>query len=386
MRTIIAYCIPSLHNVGGMERIITFKANYFAEQFNFDVYIILTDGKEKEPCYNLSNNVTVINLDVNFNDLYGKPLWNRVFLYLWKQFIYRRRLTDCLKKIKADITISTLRREINFIGSINDGSLKIGEIHFCRENYRDFKLEKLPGFAKRIFKYLWMRQLISNIRKLDKFVVLTNEDKQKWNEIDQNKIMTIYNPVSSSSQQFSSCENKRVIAAGRYSLEKGFDLLTEAWKYVNEKHPDWTLHIYGDGDRTDLEKRINRLKLTNSFIANGKTNAITEKYLESSIFVLSSRWEGMPLVLIEAMSLGVAPVSFACPSGPRDIITHGIDGLLVENGNIEMLAENICYLIENEEKRKEMGRNARESVKRFDAKVIMSQWKELFEMLIIEKS
>jgi glycosyltransferase involved in cell wall biosynthesis len=275
---------------------------------------------------------------------------------------------------------------INFIGSINDGSLKIGEIHFCRENYRDFKLEKLPGFAKKIFKYLWMRQLISNIRKLDKFVVLTNEDKQKWNEIDQNKIMTIYNPVSSSSQQFSSCENKRVIAAGRYSLEKGFDLLTEAWKYVNEKHPDWTLHIYGDGDRTDLEKRINRLKLTNSFIANGKTNAITEKYLESSIFVLSSRWEGMPLVLIEAMSLGVAPVSFACPSGPRDIITHGIDGLLVENGNIEMLAENICYLIENEEKRKEMGRNARESVKRFDAKVIMSQWKELFEMLIIEKS
>ena len=101
-----------------------------------------------------------------------------------------------------------------------------------------------------------------------------------------------------------------------------------------------------------------------------------------SLFVLGSRYEGFGLVLTEAMSCGVPPVSFACPTGPRDIITDGLDGLLVKNGDIAGLAEKICYLIENEDIRREMGRNARESVKRFKKENIMSQWMDLFEELI----
>lgn len=382
----IAYLTPSLCWAGGLERVITLKANYLSEQYNYDVYIILTDGKNKKPYFSLSSNINIINLDVNFDDLYGIPLWRRIILYFWKQHIFKRRLTACLKKTHPDITVSTLRREINFINSIRDGSIKIGEIHVNRMNYRDFSQENIPIFLKIPLGKLWMTQLISNIRKLDKFVVLTNEDKLYWSEIDSNKILTIHNPTSFSSRQSSSCEEKRVIAVGRYTYQKGFDLLVEAWKLVVDKHPDWSLHVYGEGDRTELEQRIKELDLTKSFMVNGRTDSIIEKYLESSIFVLSSRYEGFGMVLTEAMSCGVPPVSFACPSGPRDIITHGVDGLLVENGNIDKLAENICTLIENEDLRKVMGGNARESVKRFRIEVIMAEWKQLFEELMSSRS
>ena len=382
----IVYCTPSLYYAGGVERVITLKANYLSEKLNYAVYIILTDGKDKKTNFPVSSNVKIVNLDINFDDLYGVPLWRRFFLYLWKQSIFKKRLNDCLMEIDPDITVSTLRREINFISSLKDGSIKIGEIHASKMSHRVLDQENIPTILQKIIGKLWMKQLISKIRKLDKFIVLTNEDKLYWNEIDQDKILTIPNPISFDSVCSSRCEDKRVIAVGRYSFEKGFDLLVEAWKYIIEKHPDWSLYVYGDGDRTGLQRRIDELDLTKSFIVNGKVDTIAEKYLESSIFVLSSRCEGMPLVLLEAMSFGLPPVSFACPTGPKDIISHGVDGLLVENGNVKQLAEKICYLIENEDVRKEMGANASENVKRFRKEIIMSQWNELFEGLMRDKS
>lgn len=338
------------------------------------------------PYFPLSSKVNIINLDINLDHFHGKSLLIRLIMYLWKQITYKRRLTNCLLELQPDITISTLRREINFITSIKDGSIKIGEIHVSRANYRDLNQEKLPSFLKKIVGKLCMDQLVRKINRLEKFVVLTYEDRHQWREVDQDMIVTIYNPLSFIPTRTSNCQNKSVIAVGRYTYQKGFDLLVEAWKLVVDKHPDWSLHVYGEGDRTELEQRIKELDLTKSFMVNGRTDSIIEKYLESSIFVLSSRYEGFGMVLTEAMSCGVPPVSFACPSGPRDIITHGVDGLLVENGNIDHLAQNICTLIENEDLRKVMGGNARESVKRFRKEVIMAEWKLLFEELMSSKS
>ena len=115
-----------------------------------------------------------------------------------------------------------------------------------------------------------------------------------------------------------------------------------------------------------------------------QTPDIIRNYCRSSIFVLSSRYEGFGMVITEAMSCGVPPVSFTCPCGPRDIIDDGKNGLLVENGNIEMLAEKICYLIENDEISRKMGQQARIDVERFKIEQIAEQWKQLFESLTLK--
>ncbi len=379
----IAYCLPSLYISGGIERVLTIKANYFANIFGYDIYIILTDGKDRQSYYSLSPQIHVINLDINFEELWDKPLLRKAQIYLNKQRIYKEKLTECLLQIKPDITVSMLRREINFINSIQDGSIKIGEIHVNRDNFRDFKEEETLKFIKKIVEKLWMMQLLRKLRKLNKFITLSYEDKAKWVEL--NNMEVINNPLPFFPDKKSDCSNKEVIAVGRYVYQKGFDLLIKTWRIISKKYPDWILRIYGEGDNKKYSDQLKKMDIQQSCFLESAVSNIIDKYCESSIFVLSSRYEGFGMVITEAMSCGVPPVSFACPCGPRDIIKDGIDGLLVENGNIQELANKICYLIEHEDIRKEMGKQARINVERFKIENIALQWKELFDSLLDSK-
>ena len=134
----IAYCIPSLYYPSGMERVLTLKANYFAEHLGYDIHIILTDGKGKEPYYKLYPSITTHQLDINYDELYGLSLPKRIHRYWSKQKLFKKRLETCLNEIEPDITISLLRRDINFINKMKDKSIKLGEIHFNKSNYREF--------------------------------------------------------------------------------------------------------------------------------------------------------------------------------------------------------------------------------------------------------
>lgn len=376
----IAYCIPSLYYPSGMERVLTLKANYFAEHFGYDIHIILTDGKDKRPYYKLHPSITIHQLEINYDELYGRSLPKRIYGYWKKQRLYKKRLNECLCNIRPDITISLLRREINFISKMEDASIKLGEIHFNKSNYREFSDNRLPYFIQRIVKQYWMRQLIKQLHKMKYFIVLSHEDAAEWTEL--NNVTVIYNPLPFLPDKQSDTTSKQVIAVGRYMPQKGFDRLIPAWKIVNQRHPDWTLSIYGDGMRQQLQQQIDKLEISSSCLLKHSVENIVEKYCESSIFVLSSRYEGFGMVIIEAMACGVPPVSFTCPCGPRDIITDGKNGLLVENGDIEGLAEKICYLIENEKLRLEMGKQARADIDRFKIENIAMQWKTLFESVL----
>ncbi len=375
----IAYCIPSLYISGGMERVLTIKANYFADELGYDVTIIMTDGGMKHPYYELSPKVHLIQLNIDFEVLWTLPLFKKALVYLEKQRLYRRKLTECLLRLKPDITVSMLRREINFICDIHDGSIKIGEIHINRDNFRDFDgRDKNP--IKKLASEIWMKQLIRQLKRLRLFVCLTEEDKAKWTDLDN--VIVMPNPLSFNTKNYSNCEEKRVIAVGRYVPQKGFDLLIEAWRNVADEHPDWSLFVYGEGNKEPYQKLVDKYNLNNCCHLESAKSDIAEFYANSSIFVLSSRFEGFGIVLLEAMSCGVPVVSFACPCGPRDIVHNGIDGLLVSNGDTGQLAVKINYLIENNDERKQMGLHAKENAKRYDITGIGQRWKNVFEKLM----
>lgn len=379
----LAYCIPSLNHSGGMERVLTAKANYLADKLGYDVHIIITDGKGEKPYFPLSNNVTIVQLDINIDSLWQYPIWKRLYLYNKKISEYRRRLTICLHRLHPDITISLLRREINFLCDINDGSAKMGEIHFGRYKYREANFSFLPNIFNRWITYRWMAQLDKKVKELDRFIVLTNEDATYWRNLKN--LQVIPNPITIQEHPVSDYSQKRAIAVGRYTYQKGFDLLISAWKEVNKIHPDWELYIYGGGDYDLYQKRADSLGLHEVIKCYGPVENIQEKYQNSSIFILSSRFEGLPLALMEAMSSGLPSVAFECPCGPKDLILSGENGILCKKENIGELTKAICCLIENEPLRKSMGENAIETMKQFSMKNVMNQWNRLFQLFSIHK-
>lgn len=373
----LAYCIPSLDHSGGMERVLTAKANYLADKMNYDVNIIITDDKGTKPYFPLSDKINVIQLDVNIDNLWQYPIWKRLYLYQKKMKEYKRKLEICLNSLRPDITVSLLRREINFLNDIKDGSAKVGEIHFGRYKYREAHFGFLPNIANKWITNRWMAQLDKKVKQLDKFVVLTHEDATYWKGLTN--LMVIPNPITIKNEHYSDCVAKRAIAIGRYTYQKGFDRLLYAWKDVYKKHPDWQLYIYGGGNKEVYIEQVKKMGLESGVHCEGPVTNVTEKYLESSIFILSSRFEGLPLVLMEAMSVGIAPVAFACPCGPKDIINDGENGLLCKNGDTTELASKICELIEDENLRKAIGQNAANSIKKYSLDSIMHQWNDLFQ-------
>lgn len=362
---------------GGVERVLTLKANYFAEHYGYDITIITTDGKDKPVFFPLSDKVKVVNLDINFEELWHHSLFRKICLYLPKQRRFKHVLSTELNRLKPDFTVSLLRREINFITDINDGSKKIGEIHINRAHYRNFTPNRTNPI-KRLFAKYWMHGLVDKVKKLDRFVVLTEYDRQAWQEIP--RVDVIPNPLPFYPNITTSNRQKRVIAVGRYFDEKGYDLLLQAWSMVEKADKEWELDIYGDGNKPYYERIVNELGLDrNRCRLNNSVSDVQKEYLNSSIFVCSSRFEGFGMGIIEAMACGLPVVSFDCLWGPRSIISNGEDGILIESGNVEKMAEAIISLIHSPKRLSEMGEKAHLNVRRFEIEKVAIRWKKLFE-------
>jgi len=375
----IVYCTPSFYMAGGVERVLSLKANYFAERYGYDITIITTDGEGKPHFFPLSDKIKVINLGINFEEMWHHSFLRRLCIYLPKERRFRKLLTTELNRIKPDITISLLRREINFLNEIDDGSKKIGEIHINRAHYRNFTPNKSNPF-KALFARYWMHGLVDKVKRLDRFVVLTEYDRQAWQEIP--RVDVIPNPLPFYPVTIPVTRRKRVIAVGRYFEEKGYDLLLKAWSVIEKSCEDWELDIYGDGQKAYYERLATSLGLDKTRCRlNNCISDVQKEYLDSSLFVCTSRFEGFGMGIIEAMACGLPVVAFDCLWGPRSIITDGEDGLLVENGNTEKLADTMISLIRQPAKIEEMGCQARINVQRFNIDTIAKKWKQLFDSL-----
>lgn len=369
----IVYCIHGTFNSGGMERIVIEKANYLSEN-GHDIFIVTTEQKSRKSFFKINNNIRCYDLGINYENENNTSLIKKLSSFILKQHIHKKRLTQLLKTIKADIVISTFGNEVNFLYKINDGSKKILEIHFSK--FFRIQLQR-HGIWNIVDKY---RSFIDNlkVKRYDRFIVLTNEDKDYWKGIDN---ITVIPNFISIPEEASNLTNKRAIAVGRLSFQKGYDRMIKAWSIVNQYYPDWKLDIFGNGDDiNNTENIITELGLSNNVRIYPPTTDIGNEYKESSLFLLTSRYEGLPMVLLEAMSYGLAIVTYDCKCGPKDIITEE-NGVLVKEGNISSFANSIIGLIENNDKMKSIAKQAREDAYNYTKDVVMNKWTDLFNEL-----
>ncbi len=376
----IVICTPALYSAGGVERVVTVKANYFAEQLGYDVTIIVTDGNGGNSFFLISPKIKIINLGLSFEELWNIPFISKVFSYLKKQRKYKKVLSRELRRIKPDITITTLRREINFLSDINDGSYKIGELHQSRDNYRCIDSRKL-NLVKKIFSRWWQQRIVTHIKRLDRFVVLTKSAVSEWPEIEH--VRLIPDPLPFVPKRQSQLTSKRIVTIGRYSREKGFDLLLRAWSIVEKHFEDWQLDVYGMGDPTYYEKMIDDMSIDKTRChLNARLLLVEEAYLNSSVLAHPSRTEGFGLVVVEAMACGLPVVSFDCENGPRSIISDGEEGFLVPVFDVAVFAERLMRLMKNEDLRRTMGEKGRKRSQQYSIDVVGRQWQQLFDELM----
>ena len=375
----IVYCTPALYSAGGVERIVSVKASYFADVLGYDVTVIVTEGKGRASFFPLSDKVKVINFELGFEELWRASFFRKVLLYLQKQRQFKKLLTAELMRIRPDFTISMLRREINFLTDIRDGSKKIGELHLSRTNFR--KLESRHyNFFYFFFAKVWMNDLTRKLKKLDRLVVLTEKSKALWPELSN--VVVIPDPLPFQVEAKSDLHAKRIITIGRYAYQKGYDMLLRSWAEIEKKFPDWQLAIYGMGNQDSLRNQMKDLGIDSArCILNGPVSDVTKEYLNSSVFVLPSRFEGFGLVIIEAMSCGVPVVAFNCPMGPDEIITDGEDGFLVSVGDVCALTEKLQMLMQNRELRMKFSETAYRNSARYRIERVSNQWIQLFTQL-----
>ncbi len=378
----IVYCIPQMHHPGGIERIVSTKANYFADRMGWDVFIIASQQKGKPAYYQLSSKVKLVDLAIDYESTLILPIYRRIWLKLILQHRHKKLLTKLLNDIKPDITISTFNNEAAFLPQIKDGSKKILEFHFARGYKKILARVFKVSFLTRMAYYIsTLNDEYRIIPRFDQFVVLTREDLEAWKP----RIKDVINIPNIAEIQDSvpvSLHSKHAIAVGRLDAQKSFDRLVDIWAKVNSQHPDWILDIYGEGkDEVLLRDKITQLGLSTKIILHEATPNIFDKYRDSSMLLMTSTFEGWGLILSEAMSFGLPTVAYSCKCGPRDIIKNGEDGFCVPDGDQEMFVEKIDYLIMNPDRRKSFGEAAVKNMKRYSIDNVMPQWVSLFERL-----
>ena len=375
----LIYCTHSIYNPGGMERVLLNKIAYLVKHTDWEILLITTDQKDHPSFYPLPEGVRWMNLDINYSDDNSKGTIHKIKGYLRKKKIHRQKLTVILNKEKADIVVSLYPSESSFIPSIKDGSKKVLELHFNKFFRLQYNRTGLLGLIDR-----WRtRQDERIVRRFDRFVVLTEEDKGYWG--DMPNIQVIPNAALFMADRYADMSRKRVIAVGRLDYQKGFDRLIDAWQIVCSTglFQEWRLDIFGQGEWKDMLKaRIKEYGLQNSLHLNEPTKEIAKEYADSSMLVMSSNYEGFPMVMIEAMACGLPVVTFDFKCGPRDIIKDEENGLIVPDGDIQALADAMMRLMSNESLRQTMSVEARKVTETYSEDAVMRKWVSLFEGLM----
>lgn len=368
----LLYINDALAITGGLERVLTDKVNWLSAQKGYSVSVITVNQGSHPLAFPLSEVVSYQDLNVQFQTQYQYSGIRKIKVAHRLHRLFRTRLVEKMNEIAPDIIICT---RLDFLRDI----LKVkGNIPLVFESHSSHLSWRFDGSGwLRKLQVQWMQ---CSVRKVQMTVALTNGDAEEWRKLTR-KVCVIPNAAYlNETGSYSDCQSKIAIFVGRLCMQKDVFSLLRIWKNIHDQHPDWQLNIFGDGElKEDVQSAINRL--SSNIYLYPPTASIMDKYKESSILLMTSRFEPFGLVLPEAMSCGLPVIAFDCPYGPADIITDDVDGFLIKDRNIDSFSQRVCQIIDDYDLRCQMGQNGIISSRRYNTSDIMSKWIQLFKQL-----
>lgn len=357
----IFYLANTIYNSGGMERVLISKANALTERYGYEVVIVTNHQKGRPSFFKIGSKVRHIDLNVNTHLPFTMPL-------------YLRRLRQLIAVEKPDICISLCYSDLFYLKDLHFPGIKMAEFHFSHDTYL------IKGQRCKLHR------MEKAVQGLDCFVVLTQEDKAAWAPYCEH-LVQIYNPSTfPTGGPRASLEAKRFISGGRFEKQKNYKDMVLVWQKVHQKHPDWVLDLYGNGKKkASVERLVKALGLQDVIHLHPATGQMKEEMLGASGYLMTSLYEGFPMVMIESAALGLPCVSYRCPCGPAEFIENGINGFTAAAGDIDALATCVCQLIENKALRLQMGERLYGQAADYAEDKIIARWDELFHRLLPDR-
>lgn len=387
----MAIIINSLYTIGGEERVVSIMANEFSKYY--EVTIISAEARRHEKCprnsYYLEKNIKVILLDeIKDNILcklikevyrrYGFPK-NKIFQEILKRIYYPK---DFLNMLQSVINAGAYDLVITISGNM---AIPVGII---RNNITakciDWEHGSYEGyFGKKLGAFKTREELFSkSLSQMDKVVVLNEDIKNKYMTRLGIEAVAIPNPKSFDSDNKVDVNRKMMVTCGRIETEKGYDDLVEAFAVFHKSQSDWNLRIIGGGRlEGELRKRIHKLNMDDCISISGYTGEVKKELLKGSIFVMTSRFEGFPMTITEALEIGLPVIAYGIPA-LQPLITNGVEGCIVPPFDRQKLVDSMLYLARNEEERKKMSISAIEKAKQLNPEVIYNQWESIFNEVL----
>ena len=380
----ILFFSPCLYETGGVSRVLSLISSELSRYNDVEILTLENEKFKKNKIYHLSPKIKV-----SYLNPIERTFLQRVSSYLNSRFGY-------LKKIKIkklwDWTYISPKIQKELIGFINNGKFDAvcgvhAECAYYIGSIKEYINCKTIGWQHSSFdayfrmpgKYYWNRDFLFHkyVKLLDHYIVLNEYDEERYRTEMNINTITIYNPKSFVSEKKSECKNKRFIACGSLKKVKGYDMLIDSFEIFSQTDQEWCLDIFGDGEeRVLLQNKIVSKNLQNRIFLHGNVDNIADKMLNSSALLLSSRWEGMPMVVLEALECGLPIITYNI-TAIKPLVTNGIEGLITECFNIDEYSNHMSIIARDEKVRCSMSSNAVKKANLFELETIGKQWNNI---------